>query len=266
MNLRILVFFLIGLLIFIIDFGLNSEENSKDIYISDQELTSLLSAWKSQVGRAPSEEEIVNIINNLVQEEILYREALLLGLDQEDRIIKRRLAQKITFLKQETIPQEPSEKELQEFFEINKENYFSPATFTFKHHYFSKESNAKERANRALAAFIDNNVEPQGDPFFLGKNFSQSSKAEIERSFGALFLSAFDELHLNQWSGPHASAFGEHLILIRETTEGFYIPWEKIKNNVLQDYQAESQDKVVSQYIDKIKSEYRVIINPNYEF
>ena len=95
MNLRILVFFAIGLLIFFLDIGFNSEQNSKDIYISDQELTSLLSAWQSQVGRPPSDEEIVNIINNFVQEEILYREALLLGLDQEDRIIKRRLAQKL---------------------------------------------------------------------------------------------------------------------------------------------------------------------------
>ena len=83
MNLRILVFFLIGLLIFVIDVGLNSDESSKDIYITDQELSSLLSAWTSQVGRDPTDEEVVNIINNLVQEEILYREALLLGLDQE---------------------------------------------------------------------------------------------------------------------------------------------------------------------------------------
>ena len=119
MNLRILVFFAIGLLIFFLDIGFNSEQNSKDIYISDQELTSLLSAWQSQVGRPPSDEEIVSIINNFVQEEILYREALLLELDQEDRIIKRRLAQKITFLKQETIPDDPSQEELKNFFELN---------------------------------------------------------------------------------------------------------------------------------------------------
>jgi len=66
-NLRILVFFAIGLLIFFLDIGFNSEQSSKDIYISDQELTSLLLAWKSQVGRPPSDEEIVSIINNFVQ-------------------------------------------------------------------------------------------------------------------------------------------------------------------------------------------------------
>ncbi|MEL0236723.1 MAG: peptidyl-prolyl cis-trans isomerase, partial [Gammaproteobacteria bacterium] len=133
MSLRIIIFFLIGLLIFILDIGFNAEQDSKDIYISDQELTSLLSAWESQVGRAPSDDEIVNIINNFVQEEILYREALLLGLDQEDQIIKRRLAQKITFLKQETIPEDPSEEELKEFFEVNKNAYYVPATYSFSH-------------------------------------------------------------------------------------------------------------------------------------
>jgi parvulin-like peptidyl-prolyl isomerase len=266
LNIRILVFFLIGLLIYLLDVGLNSEESSKDIYISDQELTSLLSAWKSQVGRAPNDGEIVNIINNLVQEEILYREALLLGLDQEDRIIKRRLAQKITFLKQETIPQEPTEKELKEFFEINKEKYFSPATFTFTHHYFSKESNAKERANEALAAFIDNNIEPQGDPFFLGKNFYQKTTSEIERNFGASFLSALNKPSLNQWSGPHSSAFGEHLIYFKDTTDGFFPAWEKIMDAVAQDYLTQMQDDAVSKYLNEIKSQYRVIISPNYQF
>ena len=165
MNLRIIVFFLIGLIIFVLDVAFNSEQDSKDIYISDQELTSLLSAWQSQVGRPPNDEEIVNIINNFVQEEILYREALLLNLDEEDRIIKRRLAQKITFLKQETVPEDPSQEELKGFFEQNKDNYYVPATYSFSHHYFSKESSAKERATKAFNDYQTNGVELKGDPF-----------------------------------------------------------------------------------------------------
>ena len=89
-------FLLIGLFIYLIDIGFNSEENSKNIYISDQEITSLISAWKSQVGRNPTDDEIARIINNLVEEEILYREALLLDLDKEDRIIKRSITNRNT--------------------------------------------------------------------------------------------------------------------------------------------------------------------------
>ena len=94
--------------------GLNSYDE-KEIYISDQEIISLVSAWKSQVGRNPTDDEIVRIINNLVEEEILYREALNLGLDQDDKIIKRRLAQKISFLKQESIVDTPSNNELLDY-------------------------------------------------------------------------------------------------------------------------------------------------------
>ena len=97
---------------------MNANED-KDIFISDQEILSLISAWKSQVGRNPTEDELARIINNLVDEEILYREALNLGLDQEDKIIKRRLAQKISFLKEESIPDIPSSQELLSYFENN---------------------------------------------------------------------------------------------------------------------------------------------------
>ena len=76
MRKRIVIFLIVGCLIYLIDVALNPEEDNKDIYISDQELTSLIAAWKSQVGRNPTDEEIVKIINNLVEEEILYREAL----------------------------------------------------------------------------------------------------------------------------------------------------------------------------------------------
>ena len=98
--LRITLFFVLGLMIYLADITMNLDEESKDIYISDQELNSLFSAWNSQVGRPPNEEEAINIINDFIEEEILYREAMRLGLDQNDRIIKRRLAQKISFLKQ----------------------------------------------------------------------------------------------------------------------------------------------------------------------
>ena len=92
MKSKVLIFFLIGFILYLIDIGLNNDDN-KSIYISDQEINSLISAWKSQVGRVPNEDEISRIINNLVEEEILYREALLLGLNEDDRIIKRRYTQ-----------------------------------------------------------------------------------------------------------------------------------------------------------------------------
>ena len=89
MKSRISIFFLIGLLLFALDYIFNTDDDSNVIYISDQEALSLISSWKNQVGRDPSDVELVKIINNFIDEEILYREAIKLNLDKDDRIIKR---------------------------------------------------------------------------------------------------------------------------------------------------------------------------------
>ena len=101
MRSRISLFILIGLFLYIIDYRFSYDEDLNQIIIPDDEILGLIDTWRDQVGRDPSDEEIVRIINNLVNEEILYREALKLELDKNDRIIKRRLAQKVEFLKQD---------------------------------------------------------------------------------------------------------------------------------------------------------------------
>ena len=129
---KILVFFIIGFVLYLIDIGLNNYDD-KEIFISDSEITSLITAWRSQVGRNPNDDEVARIINDLVQEEILYREALKLGLDQDDRIIKRRLAQKLSFLKQESVEKLPSSQELKDFFNDNKEKYYIEPEYTIQY-------------------------------------------------------------------------------------------------------------------------------------
>ena len=139
MKKRVLIFLIIGLVLYYLDLSINSDQD-KDVYISDQEIISLITAWESQVGRTPNDNEIARIINNLVEEEILYREALNLGLEKDDRIIKRRLAQKISFLKQESIKEAFTKEDVLKYFNENKEKYFIDSVFTFTHYFFSSEN------------------------------------------------------------------------------------------------------------------------------
>ena len=129
MKSRISIFFLIGLLLFALDYIFNTDDDSNVIYISDQEALSLISSWKNQVGRDPSDVELVKIINNFIDEEILYREAIKLNLDKDDRIIKRRLAQKITFLKKNSIKY--SDQDLVNFYNVNKNVYYVNDLYSF---------------------------------------------------------------------------------------------------------------------------------------
>ena len=266
MRTRILIFFIVGLLIYFIDVALNSDASDKDIYISDQELTSLITAWKSQVGRNPTDEEIVKIINNLVEEEILYREALSLGLDREDRIIKRRLAQKITFLKQETLPENPNQEDLRQFYDENKEKYYIKPSYSFTHLFFAKETDSLTRSIEALDDLLADATSIDSDPYLLGKNFTDKTLEEIARNFGNNFIVAFDDMEPNKWSGPFESSFGHHLVLLKDFEGGYYPSFNEIRDQVLSDYLTMNKENAVNQYINNVKSEYRIIINPNLKF
>ena len=129
------------------------------------------------MGRDPSDEEIVKIINNLVNEEILYREALKLELDKNDRIIKRRLAQKIEFLKQDN--NQPSSADLEKFYDENKSNYVIEDLFTFSHHFFSDQDNSDIVAKESLVKLQKGDA-VDSDPFILGNNLNLMSKNDLE--------------------------------------------------------------------------------------
>ena len=252
---------MVGFLIYLIDIGLNSYDE-KEIYISDQEIISLVTAWKSQVGRNPNDDEITRIINNLVEEEILYREALLLGLEKEDRIIKRRLAQKISFLKQESISKALSYDDLSNYYNNNKDKYFIDPKYTFTHYFFSSDNDSNKRSKEAFIN-IDLNFEIKSDPFFLGKNFVDITKRDIESDFGNNFSDYFDNIELNKWLGPFKSAFGHHIIYVTNYQKGFYPDINKVLKKVEVDFMLYQKDIALEKYLNEIKSEYKIYINPD---
>ena len=112
MTKKLISFLCIGLVILLLDIWLDTSNQDKTIVLYDDEINALIETWTAQVGRPPNDQDLQGIINQLVEEEILYREALKLELDKDDIIIKRRLAQKIGFLKQEEQSQLPTETEL----------------------------------------------------------------------------------------------------------------------------------------------------------
>ena len=261
MKYKISIFFIIGLTLYLIDIGFNSSDK-KEIYISDQEIISLVNAWKSQVGRNPNDDEIARIINNLVEEEILYREALKLGLDKEDRIIKRRLAQKISFLKQESNPSPPSNEDLINYYNENHDKYFIDSSYTFSHYFFSSENNSKKRSSIAYKDLL-NDISINSDPFFLGKNFVDISHRKIKSEFGKDFGLNFTDVELDKWIGPIKSPFGHHIIYVTNYTEGYIPDITNVLKQVEVDFLQSQRDVAIENYLNQIRSEYKIYINPD---
>ncbi len=242
-----------------------SADEDKNIFISDQEILSLISAWKSQVGRDPTDDELARIINNLIDEEILYREALLLGLDQEDTIIKRRLAQKISFLKEESIPEIPTAEELNEYFKNNKEKYYIEPSFTFTHYYFSEINNSLERSHQALKALQDNN-KVKSDPFYLGKTFANEPLRNINTNFGESFSKELMTADLAVWNGPFESTYGHHIVYINSVNPGHIPEIEEVLRQVEIDFLQIKREQAVKGFLNNIRSEYTIYINPDLKF
>jgi hypothetical protein len=242
-----------------------SADEDKNIFVSDQEILSLISAWRSQVGRDPTDDELARIINNLIDEEILYREALLLGLDQEDTIIKRRLAQKISFLKEESIPEIPTTEELNQYYKNNKENYYIEPSFTFTHYYFSENNNSLERSQQALKALQDNS-KVKSDPFYLGKTFANESLRNINTNFGESFSKELITADLTVWNGPFESTYGHHIVYINSVNPGYIPEIEEVLRQVEVDFLQIKREQAVKGFLNNIRSEYTIFINPDLKF
>ena len=260
---KILVFLGIGVLILLIDLALNYDEDRLNIFISDQEVESLISSWQSQVGRSPSKKDIKRIIDDIIKEEILYREALRLNLDLEDRIIKRRLAQKISFLREETSIAPPKSSELDKFFQKNLSSYVVPEKFTFTHFYFSSEKGGMRRAKEALLNISDDDS-PDSDPFMLGKNFVEKSAEEIRRDFGNDFAENFNNPVLGIWIGPIESVYGYHIVKILEKSKSYTPTLDQIIEKVEVDYFLEEKQKSLDSYLNELREKYKIVINPKY--
>ena len=165
MSKKILIFLSIALFLYLVDWLLNNDDE-RMIYVSDNEIDFLISTWNDQMQRSPNQEELKIIIDNYIQNEVLYREALTLNLDRGDIIVKRRLVQKLGFLKQEEGVIIPNDRELKIFFDENRDDFRIPKRLSFDHTFFSKESRSFEEVNQYLI-----NKNTKGDPFLLGKNF-----------------------------------------------------------------------------------------------
>ena len=263
MKSRIGLFILIGLFLYIVDYRFSYDEDLNQIIIPDDEILGLIDTWRDQVGRDPSDEEIVRIINNLVNEEILYREALKLELDKNDRIIKRRLAQKVEFLKQDD--RQPSSADLEKFYNENKSKYVVEDLFSFSHYFFSDQDNSEARARESLIKIINGDA-VDSDPFILGNDLNLVSKNDLQKNFGNSFYESLAQMDESEWFGPVASDLGLHIVFIKKKVNGYIPGLNQIYQKVYGDYLIMRRRENVINFLDEIKQDYEVIINPDLTF
>ncbi|MEJ6595418.1 peptidylprolyl isomerase [Parasphingorhabdus sp.] len=260
-------FVLIGLLLL----GLNhfwnvwQGEQGRTIRVSAAEIDRLGKIWAGTAGRLPTGEDQQQIIDQYVQEEMLVREAERLGLSDGDTIIRRRLAQKMDFLvSDDATANDPTDAELERWFEDHRERFAAPEMRSFTHVYFSPEKHGSriEAAAETARTRLQSGAEWKslGDPFIQKRSYAAVPEREVARLFGPKFATDIFKLGADQWSEPVGSAFGLHLVRIEAIDSAAQAQFASIRNEVLVAWQDEQRSNGKRAALKKLIGSYEVII------
>lgn len=240
-----------------------SIEAKTPVRVGQGEIRWLAETFSSQWRRDPTDEEMNGLIGTLVQEHLLAREARTLGLDVDDTIIRRRLAQKLAFLVEETAQiQNPDDVELRKYQAANAERYLSAPQISFRQIFYSpnRRANALDDAAADLAGLSPGDW-PAGDPLPLEATYSRLDPAGVSALFGPSFAEAVARLTPGVWAGPLKSAYGVHLVLVTESEEGGPRPFEAVRASLLHDWRRQKASDASAAYIDKLRRKYGVTID-----
>jgi peptidyl-prolyl cis-trans isomerase C len=240
------------------------EEEALQIVVSASREARLVEAFRAEHGRAPSSEETRALLDRWIEEEVLYREALALGLDRSDTVVRRQLTQKMRFLIEDaTLLPEPSQADLQAWLDQHAERYGRGPSVDFEHVFSSRgrhgerlEAEAERLAHelqRAPGSFAG-----LGDPFPVGQVVKGADRARLRRDFGPEFAEALAGQSEGVWSGPVASAFGLHLV--RVTARSPFVPAELVDvlHLVRRDFDLARREQQNRAVVAELRGRYRV--------
>ncbi len=242
---------------------------SNTITITVAQTDWLETAWQKRWNRPPTAAERQGLIEDYIRETVLYREALAMGLDKDDVIIRRRLAQKLEFLYQDVAAlRQPIEGELEEYFAANRSRYQQPEVMTFTHVFVDPDQRGEHTlkdADEILATLntLDSplqNIDDLGDSFMLQRYYPERSEAEIAKLFGSEFAKSLNELTDEQWHGPILSGYGVHLVYIHGRSQAPALDFAAARDRVLQEWQSEKRQAFNKDYYANLLARYDVRI------
>lgn len=233
--------------------------------IDSQEQKQLAAYWEMQMQRPPSRDELREIVRERIDEEVLAREAVRLGLDRNDMIIRRRLAQKMAFASEDTTADvEPDEPALRAFYQKTRQAYQAPAHVALRHLYFSDDrpaGDAKEAAALSLRALAAGRPAPAGDPFVLPLAYADISLDDLARDYGPAFVEAVATAPPGAWRGPVKSAFGWHLVRVEARHPARVAPFAAVRDEVREVYLADRRRIGNAQMMARMRGRYRIVVD-----
>jgi hypothetical protein len=263
----LLHFLIIGAMIFVLFSIVNQEEDTvsgNKIVVTAAEIERLSDNWSKKWNRPPTETELQGLVESYIREEVYYREALALGLDRNDTVLRRRLMQKMEFLSNDLAElSTPDESALNQFFLDNQEKYKLPARVSFTHIYFSTDkrgAKAFEDAQNVLSELKVLRAHERGDSFMLQYDFVQETPFEVARLFGKGFAEKLFKSEINAWQGPIESGYGLHLVRISAKIDSRMPELASVIDKVRTDWMFEQRQKTNKEIYERFKDRYEIVV------
>ena len=263
-------FLLLGLLVFA-GFKLASRNDAGEpgkIVVTQAQVESLVNGFSRTWQRPPTTLELEGLIREYIREEVCTREALALGLDKDDTVIRRRLRQKLEFISDSVASQaEPTDEQLQKYLQAHPDGFRGERQFSFTQVYLDTQKhgeNLTRDANQMLVelrlAGSKPDVSKMGDSFLLEPNYEALPAGEVSKQFGEKFTARLAEVPVGEWSGPIESGYGVHLVLVTDRRGELVPALADVRDAVKRDWVNAQRSETNERFYQTLLKRYTVTI------
>jgi hypothetical protein len=266
----LLHFLLIGALLFLVFELIKSPVGNQEnrIVITQGDIDYLQANFSRTWQRPPTEDELSGLIEDKVRDEIAYREAVAMGLDQDDSVIRRRLRMKMELLVEDIAGlSPPTDEELAAFLEEQKDSFRQEPQVSFKQVFLNidkrgagVDEDARDTLAQLTAAGPDADPESFGDPNMLPKEYPLYYSSDVERLFGESFAGDLLLVEPGKWTGPVRSSYGLHLVYVGERIAGRNPELAEVRKEVEREWTAKRRREFKEETYKNLRQRYMVSI------
>lgn len=239
------------------------------ITITQEEIRALTDQWTRLWNRPPTEAELAKVLRGHVRTRVLYQEALAMGLDKQDPVIERRLAQKVELLSRSLVtPEPPGDEVLAAWYADNLDRFREPATYTLFQVFFDPDERGEatmQDANAALERLLSLDAIPEdlggyGDDTITQNYYPARTVSQLGKTFGSGFAEQVVRLEPGRWHGPVLSGFGAHLVYVQSVTQPAAPALADVRDAVQEAWMLQQVEALSEQFIEELVARYDIVV------
>jgi hypothetical protein len=256
-------FLVLGALVFVAMSGRAPDLGERRIIVDEPVVAGLVNHHVRAFRRPPTAEELDGLIRDHVRGEVYYREALRLGLDADDEVVKKRLRNKMLAIAgAEAEAAQASDAELQALLDADPARYAAPPRYRLEQIYLGPDAPALRAAAAAEIGRIPKGARPgiTTQPLPLPARFDDASQTDLAEQLGDDFATALARLPVGTWMGPVVSGFGLHLVRIDQRVQPPPPRLADVRQRLENDWRSDAVRNAQDAHLQQLLDSYAVEI------